>query len=163
MIRTARVHERPDRALGARWFVERLWPRGLTRASLDLDGWAEHAAPSDELRRWFDHDPARWEEFRRRYVEELDAAPATWRALVDAAREGDLVLLHSARDTERNSAVVLADHLGRHLVRAAGGVPDEGGGPVCYLHLVCSECGYIGDGPPVPRCARCGAVLEPDT
>ncbi len=111
MIRIVRVHELDPGVPGTRFLVDRLWPRGISRESLALDGWLRDAAPSDELRRWFGHDPARWEEFRRRYVAELDAHPETWAPLRAAAETGDVVLLHAARDREHNNAVVLRDHL----------------------------------------------------
>jgi uncharacterized protein YeaO (DUF488 family) len=109
-IELARVYddELPD---GRRFLVDRVWPRGVGKEALHLDGWLRDAAPSTELRRWFGHDPARWEEFRRRYTDELAAHPDAWRPLLEAARAEDVVLLFAARDTERNNAVVLRDHL----------------------------------------------------
>lgn len=122
-IRVVRVYERGVDDRGSQWLVDRLWPRGVKRDSLQLAGWAREAAPSDELRRWFGHDPSRWEEFRRRYVEELDANPAAWRPLLGAARDGDLLLLYAARDRDRNNAVVLRDYLLTKLSRIGA---DEG-------------------------------------
>ena len=110
-IRLARVHDPDPPVPGRRFLVERLWPRGVRKDDLGLDGWLRDAAPSTELRRWFGHDPQRWEEFRRRYSAELDAAPHTWRPLLDAAAAGPVVLLYSARDEEHNNAVALRDHL----------------------------------------------------
>ncbi|MCC7352869.1 MAG: DUF488 domain-containing protein [Anaerolineae bacterium] len=111
MIQTKRVYEPPEPADGARFLVERLWPRGIKKEALRLDGWLKDVAPSDALRRWFGHDPARWEEFRRRYLAELNAHPAAWRPLVEAAHRGDVTLLYSARDTEHNSALLLKEYL----------------------------------------------------
>jgi uncharacterized protein YeaO (DUF488 family) len=122
-IRVVRVYELGAEDSGSQWLVDRLWPRGVKRDSLQLGGWAPEAAPSDELRRWFGHDPSRWEEFRRRYVEELDANPAAWRPLLDAARNGNLLLLYAARDRDRNNAVVLRDYLLAKLSRTS---VDEG-------------------------------------
>jgi uncharacterized protein YeaO (DUF488 family) len=111
-IRLTRVHDPdPVGGPGPRYLVERLWPRGIRRADLPLDGWLRDVAPSTELRRWFGHDPDRWEEFRRRYLAELAAAPEACRLLLDAARAGPVTLLYSARDREHNSAVVLREHL----------------------------------------------------
>jgi uncharacterized protein YeaO (DUF488 family) len=108
-IALARVHdELPE---GRRFLVDRVWPRGVRKQDLHLDGWLRDVAPSTELRRWFGHDPDRWEEFRRRYTAELAARPEAWRPLQEAARAGDVVLLFGARDRERNNAVVLRDHL----------------------------------------------------
>ena len=110
-IHVARVYDRASLPEGRRFLVERLWPRGVRRGDLELDDWLRDVAPSTELRRWFGHDPQRWEEFRRRYAAELDAAPHTWRPLLDAAAAGPVVLLYSARDEEHNNAVALRDHL----------------------------------------------------
>ncbi len=113
-IHAARVYDRASLPEGRRVLVERLWPRGVRRSELELDDWLRDVAPSTELRRWFGHDPARWEEFRRRYTAELDASPEAWRPLLDAARSGPLVLLFSARDEEHNNAVALRDYLLAH-------------------------------------------------
>jgi len=91
--------------------VERLWPRGLKKDALKLDGWLKDAAPSDGLRRWFGHDPAKWAEFKARYFAELEARPEAWRPLLEAARAGDVTLLFSARDAEHNNAVALKEFL----------------------------------------------------
>jgi uncharacterized protein YeaO (DUF488 family) len=114
-IRIVRVYELQPEDRGQRWLVDRRWPRGISRGSLELAGWAREVAPSEELRRWFGHDPDRWEEFRRRYTAELDANPDQWRQLRDVARGGDLLLLYGARDRTRNNAVVLCDYLLRRL------------------------------------------------
>ncbi len=91
--------------------MERLWPRGLKKDALKLDGWLKDAAPSDGLRRWFGHDPAKWAEFKARYFAELEARPEAWRPLLEAARAGDVTLLFSARDAEHNNAVALKEFL----------------------------------------------------
>ena len=109
-ILLARAYD-DDLPPGRRFLVDRVWPRGVSKEDLHLDGWLKDAAPSTELRRWFGHDPGRWAEFRRRYTEELEAAPEHWQPLVEAARTGDVVLLFGAKDTEHNNAVVLRDHL----------------------------------------------------
>ena len=100
---------------GARFLVERLWPRGVRKDDLVLTGWLKDVAPSSELRRWFGHRPERWSEFRARYWDELDAAAAAASpalvTLLEACRQGSVTLLYSARDRERNSAVVLRDWL----------------------------------------------------
>jgi uncharacterized protein YeaO (DUF488 family) len=111
-ISIARVYDdRADRADGARVLVDRLWPRGLAKADVHLDLWLKEVAPSDDLRTWFGHDPARFPEFARRYREELRTNPAV-ETLRELERErGSLTLLYGAKDTEHNQAVVLADHL----------------------------------------------------
>ncbi|HET7386521.1 MAG TPA: DUF488 family protein [Nocardioidaceae bacterium] len=99
----------------ATYLVDRVWPRGIAKADLDVP-WLEDVAPSTGLRKWFGHDVARWDGFRERYVAELDERfesddPADLSDLVDAVRDGDVLLLFDARDTEHNQAVVLADWL----------------------------------------------------
>lgn len=111
MLVVKRVYETPTPADGARFLVERLWPRGIRRETLGLAAWIKEAAPSDGLRRWFGHDPSKWDEFRRRYFEELDRCPEVLRPIVDASRGGTATLLYSARDEAHNSAVALAEYL----------------------------------------------------
>ncbi len=110
-IRLSRVYDHDPRATGMVFLVERLWPRGIRRDDLHLDGWIKDVAPSTELRKWFGHDPAKWAEFTRRYIAELDARPEAWQPLIDAATGGELTLLYSSRDREHNNAVVLRDYL----------------------------------------------------
>ncbi|MGI8609097.1 MAG: DUF488 domain-containing protein [Candidatus Dormibacteria bacterium] len=97
-----------------RVLVDRVWPRGVTKASLGLELWAKEVAPSPALRKWFNHDPARWLEFRRRYRAELRHGPAreSLKQLEQLASHGSLVLLYGAKDTEHNQAVVLLERLG---------------------------------------------------
>ncbi|MFQ5693265.1 MAG: DUF488 domain-containing protein [Nitrospinota bacterium] len=112
MIRVRRVYEEArEPGPGPRFLVDRLWPRGVRKEALALDAWLKDAAPSGELRRWSGHDPAKWEEFRRRYFAELDARPEAWAPLLEAARRGDVTLLFAARDADRNNAVALKAYL----------------------------------------------------
>jgi uncharacterized protein YeaO (DUF488 family) len=117
MIRIKRTYEAPARGDGKRVLVERLWPRGMTKEALDADAWMKEVAPSTELRKWFDHRLGRWEEFRRRYRDELNANPVGWKPLFDASSRGTVTLLYSARDTEHNGAVVLGEYLSKRLPR----------------------------------------------
>jgi uncharacterized protein YeaO (DUF488 family) len=118
-IEVQRVYrERPARR-GRRFLVDRLWPRGVRKADLLLDGWLKDVAPSDELRRWFGHDPGRWDEFVRRYRRELDGHPEAWTPLRDAAKRGRVVLLFGAKDEEHNNAIALQQYLEKKLRRAA--------------------------------------------
>jgi uncharacterized protein YeaO (DUF488 family) len=110
-IRLSRVYDHEPRSAGKIFLVERLWPRGIRRDEVDLDGWLKDVAPSTELRQWFSHDPNKWQEFHRRYVAELDAHPQAWQLLVEAADAGNVTLLYSSRDREHNSAVVLRDYI----------------------------------------------------
>jgi uncharacterized protein YeaO (DUF488 family) len=104
-------------ATGRAFLVERLWPRGITRERLSSAQWCKEVAPSHELRKWFGHDPQRWDEFRRRYAVELDDHAEAWRPLVDAAAVDDITLLYSSRDTEHNNAVALRDYLTAQTAR----------------------------------------------
>jgi uncharacterized protein YeaO (DUF488 family) len=110
-IGLARVHDPEQGGGGRRFLVDRLWPRGVRRDAVRMDGWLPDVAPSHELRRWFGHDPDRWEEFQRRYAVELDEHPEAWRPLVDAVSAGDITLLYSSRDTAHNNAVALRIYL----------------------------------------------------
>jgi uncharacterized protein YeaO (DUF488 family) len=117
MIYLKRVYDRPELADGACFLVERLWPRGMKKATLHMALWLKEVAPSDALRRWFGHDPAKWEDFQRRYFAELDSKPEAWRLILEAARRGHITLLYSARDLEHNNAVALKRYLEQHLKR----------------------------------------------
>ena len=98
MIRIKRTYDPPTRGDGLRILVERLWPRGITKEALAADAWMKEVAPSTELRRWFGHRVERWEEFRRRYREELSRNPAAWEPILEAERRGTVTLLYSAHD-----------------------------------------------------------------
>jgi uncharacterized protein YeaO (DUF488 family) len=88
-----------------------LWPRGIGKNELKLDPWYKGVAPSSELRKWFNHDPAKWDEFRRRYFAELDNNPAAWSPLAELARSGNVTLLYSAKDKGHNNAKALQYYL----------------------------------------------------
>lgn len=115
MIQTKRAYEPPDPGDGRRFLVDRLWPRGVRKEALALDAWLKDVAPSDELRRWFGHDPAKWEAFQERYFAELDEKPQVWQPLVEAARQGDVTLVYGARDPQHNNAVALKTYLEHKL------------------------------------------------
>jgi uncharacterized protein YeaO (DUF488 family) len=102
---------------GYRLLIDRLWPRGVSRQRAKLDGWNKELAPSAELRHWFGHGPRRFEEFRRRYIEELRSQRPRLTALRRRARQGTLTLVYSAKDTEHNDAVVPAEVLRRGLLK----------------------------------------------
>jgi uncharacterized protein YeaO (DUF488 family) len=114
-VQIKRVYEPASSNDGHRVLIDRLWPRGVSHESGKLDEWVKELAPSTELRQWFAHDPGRFEEFRRRYIEELRAERPRLTALRRRARDGTLTLAYSARDTEHNDAVVLAEILRRGL------------------------------------------------
>jgi len=115
MIRVKRVYDPPARGDGARFLVDRLWPRGVKKESMRLDGWLKEAAPSDDLRRWFNHEAAKWTEFQRCYHAELEAHPEAWQPILKAARLGNVTLLYSARDAEHNNAVALKVYLEKRI------------------------------------------------
>ena len=138
-IRVRRVYDAPSPADGARVLVDRVWPRGLRKDAAHLDEWAKDAAPSTELRKWYGHDPAKFGEFRRRYLDELSGAAqrkelGRIRAL---AATGPVTLLTATRDVEISQAAVLAQVLGQDVES------DRGGEAVCWAHLVCPECGAM--------------------
>jgi uncharacterized protein YeaO (DUF488 family) len=111
MIQTKRVYEPLTPEDGACYLVERLWPRGIRKIDLKIAGWCRDVAPSTELRKWFGHDPAKWEEFELRYRAELSSRPEAWEPLLAAARSETVTFLYSARDTQHNSALVLKEFL----------------------------------------------------
>ena len=110
-IRIKRAYEEPSRSDGLRVLVDRLWPRGLKKEDAAIDQWRKELAPSDGLRRWFKHDPKRWEEFRRRYLVELEEREDELVELAGKARNARVTLVFGARDPERNNAVVLRERL----------------------------------------------------
>jgi uncharacterized protein YeaO (DUF488 family) len=117
-IQIKRAYEPASPDDGHRVLIDRLWPRGVSRKNARIDAWIKELSPSTELRRWFGHDPERFEEFRQRYVEELRDERPRLTALRRRARNGRVTLVYSARDTEHNDAVVLAEILRRGLPRA---------------------------------------------
>ena len=110
-IRLKRAYEPPAVTDGTRVLIDRLWPRGLTKKEAAIDRWLREIAPSTELRRWFGHDPGRWQEFQRRYAVELEHHGELMDELVRLARQGTLTLIFGARDEEHNDAVVLRELL----------------------------------------------------
>lgn len=112
-VQLKRAYEPVAATDGYRVLIDRIWPRGVKREDAHLDEWASELAPSTELRTWLGHDPARFEEFQRRYREELAYQEGKLRELRRRAREGTLTLVYAARDTEHNDAVVLAEILRR--------------------------------------------------
>jgi uncharacterized protein YeaO (DUF488 family) len=106
-LRLKRAYEPAGPDDGARILVDRLWPRGVSKAKAALDEWIKDVAPSTELRKWFSHDPARWAEFQRRYRAELRGQSETLARIRDLAREHVVTLVYSAHDEQHNDAVVL--------------------------------------------------------
>lgn len=115
VINVRRVYDKEREGEGVRFLVDRLWPRGVSKRSLGHHDWLREVAPSHELRRWFRHDPDKWDEFQRRYAAELDEKEGLWQPILEAAKQGDVALLYAARDTERNNAVALKQYLEKKL------------------------------------------------
>jgi uncharacterized protein YeaO (DUF488 family) len=111
MIKLKRVYDPVSGTDGTRFLVERLWPRGLSKAKVHLSAWLKEVGPSTELRQWFNHDPLKWSQFRKRYFRELDAQPESWRPILTAARRGLVTLVYSSHDQEHNNAVALQEYL----------------------------------------------------
>lgn len=110
-IRLKRAYERPEKDDGARLFVERLWPRGLTKEKAAIDEWFKDVAPSPALRKWYGHDPEKWDDFRRRYLEELRGNLEEVQRLCARVKKGPVTFVFAAKDEQRNSAVVLKGYL----------------------------------------------------
>lgn len=106
-VRIKRAYERPEPGDGFRVLVDRLWPRGVAKDDTRIDLWLKEIAPSAELRKWFNHDPAHWTEFQHRYLRELEEHPEAIAQLGAATRHAALTLVYGAKDEEHNNAVVL--------------------------------------------------------
>ena len=114
MLKLKRVYDAPSPQDGLRVLVERLWPRGLTKKRAAVDLWLKDVAPSPELRKWFGHDPARWEQFQKRYAAELKQTKEAVKLLKQKSKEGTVTLVYAARDEEHNGALVLKQFLRGH-------------------------------------------------
>ena len=128
MIGLSRAYDPPGAGDGWRVLVDRVWPRGVRKAKLRLDQWERDAAPTTALRRWYGHDPAKWDEFRRRYFRELDGRPDVVAALRVRAAAGPLTLVYGARDRAHSQATALREYLLR---------PEPVGAyasPPCFMH-----------------------------
>ena len=110
-VKLKRVYEEPAKTDGTRILVDRIWPRGLSKEKAHVDLWLKDVAPSNELRKWFGHDPARWPEFRARYKAELKRNQAQLSLLRQALQKGPATILYGAKDEEHNQAVVLHEFL----------------------------------------------------
>lgn len=117
MITLKRAYDPVSPTDGIRFLVERLWPRGVSKATLRIDAWLKEVGPSTALRKWFNHDPKKWEAFRRRYFRELGSQPEHWQPIASAARRGRVTLVYSSHDTQHNNAVALQEFLGKKARR----------------------------------------------
>lgn len=107
MIKLKRAYDKPAKQDGLRILVDRLWPRGLSKEAAEIDLWLKDLAPSDKLRKWFDHDPAKWDEFTKQYARELDQKGDLIALLRHRTEEGTVTFVYSAKDEQRNNAVAL--------------------------------------------------------
>ncbi|CUI15755.1 uroporphyrin-III methyltransferase [Candidatus Protochlamydia naegleriophila] len=110
-IQLKRVYDPATKDDGMRILVERLWPRGIKKEDLDLDLWLKEIAPSTELRQWFSHDSAKWQEFEKKYKAELDHTPEAVAQIFNQLKHSTITLLYSSKDTEHNSALYLQHYL----------------------------------------------------
>jgi uncharacterized protein YeaO (DUF488 family) len=110
MISIERIYN-PVKGYGLRILVDRLWPRGLTKDEAKIDLWLKELGPSNELRKWYGHDPARWVEFKKKFFQELDQKKELVEQILIRAKEEDLILLYGAKDEEHNNAVALKEYI----------------------------------------------------
>jgi len=110
MIKVERIYSASNDDGGLRILVERLWPRGFTKERANLGMWMKNIAPSDALRKWFNHEPVKWEEFKRKYYEELDNNPET-KKLEEICRKNDVIFLFSSKEEKMNNAVALKEYI----------------------------------------------------
>jgi uncharacterized protein YeaO (DUF488 family) len=115
MIKTERIYNAPT-GDGLRILVDRLWPRGLRKNEVKVDLWLKDIAPSKELRKWFGHDPDKWNEFRKRFFQELDQNKELIDQIISKARENDVILLYGAKDETHNNAVALKEYIEAKII-----------------------------------------------
>ncbi len=111
MVKIKRVYDPPAPLDGKRILIDRLWPRGLRKEGARIDAWMKEIAPSTELRKWFNHDPEKWNEFRKRFFAELDAGQESVDSIIAAARKGTVTLLFGSKEMRYNNAVALKQYL----------------------------------------------------
>jgi uncharacterized protein YeaO (DUF488 family) len=114
MIKIKRIYALPSRSDGFRILVDRLWPRGLSKGKANVDLWLKEIAPSNELRKWYSHDPKKWTEFRKRYFRDLDTKREFVNQIVQKKKEGEVTLLYSSKEEKMNNAVALKEYLTEH-------------------------------------------------
>jgi len=113
MIKIKRIYDTPTEDDGFRILVDRLWPRGLTKEKAKVDLWLKEIAPSDQLRKWYAHDPKKWVEFRKRYFNDLHAKRELVNQIVQKTKEGDVTLLYSSKEEKINNAVALKEYIAK--------------------------------------------------
>jgi uncharacterized protein YeaO (DUF488 family) len=115
MIQVKRAYDAPSKSDGTRFLVDRLWPRGVTKSSLQIKAWLKDASPSNELRKRFHHDPTQWDEFCQHYFAGLEDNAEAWTPILEAGDSGTVTLVYGAKDTEHNNAVALKEFLNQKL------------------------------------------------
>ena len=118
MIQIKRVYDPPGPGDGKRIFVDRLWPRGIKKENLKMDEWLKEIAPSDQLRKWFSHDPKKYGEFKKKYARELENKTEILARIKTEAKKGGVTILFSAKDTEHNNATVLKELLSKETKKS---------------------------------------------
>jgi len=113
MIKIKRIYDTPAEDDGFRILVDRLWPRGLTKEKAKVDLWLKEIAPSDQLRKWYAHDPKKWAEFRKRYFNDLDTKRELVNQIVQKMKEGEVTLLYSSKEEKINNAVALKEYIAK--------------------------------------------------
>ncbi len=117
MLKIKRAYDKPESADGKRILIDRLWPRGVSKADARIDEWVKDLGPSTELRKWFGHDPEKWEEFRKRYIKELSAPDKSMLLgkIAQTAEHGSITLIYSAKDTEHSDVKVLEELINKMM------------------------------------------------
>lgn len=110
-IKLKRIYDKPSKEDGLRILVDRLWPRGVPKRYASIDIWMKHIAPTNELRKWFNHDAEKWEEFKSRYFSELDHKSELVKEILSRAKRGTLTLIFSAKEEKYNNAEALKEYL----------------------------------------------------
>lgn len=110
-IRLKRAYEPPEQSDGIRLLVERLWPRGISKEKAKIDIWLKDAAPSTELRKWFDHDPSKWNDFKERYFEELEHSPESIKQLKELMSQGTVTFVFASKEERYNNSAALKEYL----------------------------------------------------
>ncbi|EEF57498.1 DUF488 domain-containing protein [Pedosphaera parvula] len=115
MIAIKRAYDPAEKSDGTRFLIDHLWPRGVKKEALHIQSWIKAVSPSDQLRKWFGHEPSKWKEFQHRYFAELKDKPEAWKPLLAAAQTGKVTLIYSAKNTEHNNAIALKTFLEKKL------------------------------------------------
>ena len=118
MVKIKRVYDKPSRDDGKRILIDRLWPRGLRKEEARIDEWLKEVAPSNELRKWFNHDPDKWEEFKKRFFAELEGRQDMVDGIIGSARKGTVTLLFGSKEERFNNAVALQEYVDSRITAA---------------------------------------------